>query len=106
MYPSGPAGVNGPVVVFLFPNVTGPGLPGGDHGRSDGVIASGTFTDANVIDRAAGATCPGGVSDLGDVIDLLQNGGGYVNIHTNDGVAPTDTGPGDFPGGEIRGDTP
>jgi hypothetical protein len=24
-------------------------------------------------------------------------------VHTNDGVPPTDTGPGDFPGGEIRG---
>jgi hypothetical protein len=24
-------------------------------------------------------------------------------VHTNDGVAPTNTGPGDFPGGEIRG---
>jgi hypothetical protein len=24
-------------------------------------------------------------------------------VHTNDGVAPPDTGPGDFPGGEIRG---
>jgi len=23
-------------------------------------------------------------------------------VHTNDGVAPTNTGPGDFPGGEIR----
>jgi hypothetical protein len=24
-------------------------------------------------------------------------------VHTNDGVAPANTGPGDFPGGEIRG---
>jgi hypothetical protein len=24
-------------------------------------------------------------------------------VHTNDGVAPPNTGPGDFPGGEIRG---
>jgi hypothetical protein len=27
----------------------------------------------------------------------------YVNVHTNDGVDPTNTGPGDIPGGEIRG---
>jgi hypothetical protein len=26
-----------------------------------------------------------------------------VNVHTNDGVDPADSGPGDFPGGEIRG---
>jgi hypothetical protein len=26
-----------------------------------------------------------------------------VNVHTNDGIDPTNTGAGDFPGGEIRG---
>ena len=35
---------------------------------------------------------------------LIENGGAYVNVHTNDGVAPPGTGPGDLPGGEIRGD--
>jgi hypothetical protein len=34
----------------------------------------------------------------------MRTGKAYVNLHTNDGVAPTDTGPGDFPGGEIRAD--
>jgi hypothetical protein len=33
----------------------------------------------------------------------MRNGWAYVNVHTNDGIAPTNTGPGDFPGGEIRG---
>jgi len=33
----------------------------------------------------------------------MRAGNTYVNVHTNDGVAPTNTGPGDFPGGEIRG---
>jgi len=33
----------------------------------------------------------------------MRDGGAYVNVHTNDGVAPGNTGPGDFPGGEIRG---
>src|SRR5829696_6057205 len=77
-------------------------------GRHDGVLATGTFTDANVIDLAPGANpaCPAGVATLADVIGRLQNGGAYVNVHTNDGVAPTNTGPGDFPGGEIRGNTP
>ena len=101
----GAATVNGPVVVFLYPNTTGPALPAGG-GRHDGVLAAGTFTDANVIDRPPSEQCPGGVDDLADVIALLQNGGGYVNVHTDDGVAPPNTGPGDFPGGEIRGNTP
>jgi hypothetical protein len=33
----------------------------------------------------------------------VRLGNTYVNVHTNDGVAPIDTGPGDFPGGEVRG---
>ena len=39
-----------------------------------------------------------------DLIALLDSGGAYVNVHTNDGVDPINTGPGDFPGGEVRGD--
>jgi hypothetical protein len=27
-----------------------------------------------------------------------------VNLHTNDGIDPVNTGAGDFPGGEIRAD--
>ena len=96
----GGVGVNGPVSVFLF----GPAPAGG--GAQNGVLNTGTFTNANVGVIAPSAVCPGGIADLDDVIELLQNGGGYVNVHTNDGVAPTNTGPGDFPGGEIRGDAP
>jgi hypothetical protein len=59
-----------------------------------------------VIQRAANAACPSGVNSLADVIALLLNGGAYANIHTNDGNATPNEGPGDFPGGEIRGDTP
>ena len=33
----------------------------------------------------------------------IQNGNAYVNAHTDDGVAPSNTGPGDYPGGEVRG---
>jgi hypothetical protein len=32
----------------------------------------------------------------------MRGGQAYVNLHTNDGVGVTNTGPGDFPGGEIR----
>ena len=40
-----------------------------------------------------------------DMLELMRTDGAYVNIHTNNTANdPTnDTGPGDFPGGEIRG---
>lgn len=85
-----PAGVNGSVVVFL----AGPFAPGG--GRTDGVLAEGTITAANLIGPLAG-------HPLSDLIAQMEAGDAYVNVHTNDGVPPTETGVGDFPGGEIRG---
>jgi hypothetical protein len=87
----GVAGVNGPVVVFLFGSVP----PGG--GRFDGVLAEGTISDASTFTR------PDLVSSLEDLLAAIAAGDIYVNVHTNDGVGPTNTGPGDFPGGEIRG---
>jgi hypothetical protein len=83
----GPPGLNGPIVVFLYgfgPTVS-----------PNGVLSEGTATDDDVIDRTA-AQCPGpggAVDDLQDVIDRMNNGGAYVNVHT---IV--------FPGGEIRGD--
>ena len=91
----GPAGVIGPIVVWLYPSTSPPAAPSGG-GRIDGVIATGTFTAANFIGPLAG-------QPLSALIDDLQNGNAYVNVHTNDGIAPTNTGPGDIPGGEIRG---
>lgn len=40
-----------------------------------------------------------------DMINLMRTGGAYVNVHTNNTANdPTNnSGPGDFPGGEIRG---
>jgi len=89
-----PPGVIGNVLVPLYSGTAGQGL-------TNGVLAEGTITGASVSQTA----CPG-VTTVAGVIGLLETGGGYVNVHTNDGVAPTNTGPGDFPGGEIRGDTP
>jgi hypothetical protein len=86
----GVAGVNGPVVAFLFGNVA----PAG--GRTDGVLGEGTITSASLVGPLAGMS-------LSVLIAAMRDGGTYVNVHTNDGVAPTNTGPGDFPGGEIRG---
>ncbi len=85
----GAKGVNGPVGVTLFM-----GAPGG--GPISGTLAKGTITAPD-----PGNGC--GWTDLAAVVAAMNTGNTYVNVHTNDGVAPTNTGPGDFPGGEIRG---
>jgi CHRD domain len=85
----GAAGVNGPVGVTLFA-----GAPAG--GSVNGTLAEGTITAPD-----AGNGC--GWTDLAAVLAAIESGNTYVNVHTNDGVAPPNTGPGDFPGGEIRG---
>ena len=88
-------GANGPVVVWLYPSTApAPGPVGG--GRIQGVIADGTITGANLVGPLAG-------QPLSALVTLLKVGGGYVNVHTNDGIAPINTGPGDYPGGELRG---
>jgi hypothetical protein len=86
----GPAGQNGGIAVFLF------GLVPNGGGRHDGVLAEGTFTAANFIGPLAN-------QPMSALLAAMDAGNAYVNVHTNDGVAPTNTGPGDFPGGEIRG---
>jgi hypothetical protein len=50
--------------------------------------------------------CPGGVTTFDDVLEKIRAANAYVNVHTNDGVAPPNTAPGDFQGGEIRGQLP
>jgi hypothetical protein len=37
------------------------------------------------------------------LLSLMRSGDTYINVHTDDGLPPGNTGPGDFPGGEIRG---
>lgn len=77
-----PAGVNGPVVAWLYPD--GPPaqlLPG----RSSGVLATGTIEDADLVGLLAGAS-------LDDLIDELRDGNAYVNVHTTA-----------YPAGEVRG---
>jgi hypothetical protein len=82
-------GVNGPVGVTLFSGPVAGGVV-------NGTLAEGTITAADT-----GNGC--GWTDLASVLAAIQSGDTYVNVHTNDGVAPPNTGPGDFPGGEIRG---
>jgi len=40
---------------------------------------------------------------MAQLITEIKRGRIYMNVHTDDGIAPPDTGPGDFPGGEVRG---
>lgn len=75
---TGVEGVNGPVVQGLFS-----GTPG--TGGFSGILAEGSFPATD------------------ELLAGMENGETYVNVHTNDGVAPPNTGPGDLPGGEIRG---
>ena len=61
-------------------------------GKSEGVNSRGTF-DGDAF------TCDDGKT----VIQAMRAGLAYVNVHTNDGDGTPNEGPGDFPGGEIRG---
>ena len=82
----GVAGVNAPVVAFL----AGTFPPAGGH--HDGILSEGVITSANLVGPLAGM-------DLSVLVTALRTGGAYVNVHTNNGIDPTNEGPGDFPGG-------
>ena len=81
----GEAGINSPVVVFLFDFVAG-GV------NQNGVLAEGTITSANIIPRTSSEACMGGLATFEDLLERIRNGSVYVNVHTVD-----------FQGGEIRG---
>jgi hypothetical protein len=89
----GNAGSSGPIRMWLYPVIGPSGAPAASgSGPHNGVLASGTF-------NPTGVTCPDGTP----LLDAIRAGRTYVNVHTNDGVGAVNTGPGDFPGGEIRG---
>lgn len=77
-----PAGVNGPVVAWLYPSEPPAQLI---PGRSSGVLASGTITADDLVGALAG-------QPLSELVDAMESGTTYVNVHTSQ-----------FPGGEIRG---
>jgi len=87
---AGQPGVNGQIGVFLY------GLVASGGGRTDGVLAQGTITEDEFIGPFDGMS-------VAAVAALMDAGGAYVNVHTNDGVGAPNSGPGDFPGGEVRG---
>ena len=84
------AGSVGPEIAVLY----GPVAPGG--GRQSGQLAVGTLTAANLVGPMTGRT-------IADLVAEIQAGRVYVNILTDDGLAPPDEKPGDFSTGEIRG---
>lgn len=88
----GPDGANGPLVVKLFPT----GGAAAKKGPFSGVLAQGTFDAADLIGPMKGAK-------LEELLEQLRDGNAYCNVHTNDGMDPPNSGPGDYRVGEIRG---
>lgn len=93
---SGAEGVNGPIVFGFYGAAAG----GGSH---NGLLAHGKIERG--VTPLPPSLGPGlnGSQRFDALVALMQSGQSYVNVHTNDGISPTNTGPGDFPGGEIRG---
>jgi hypothetical protein len=77
-----PAGSNGGITVWLYPDAPPARLI---PGTSQGILAEGTITDAEVVGPLAGQ----GVARL---LAEMRAGNTYVNVHTSQ-----------FPPGEIRG---
>lgn len=86
--------VSGGVSAFLCGGGGKPVCP------STGGTVTGTIIAADVIGPAGQGIAPG---EFDELVAAMEAGVTYVNVHTNDNVAPPNTGPGDFPGGEIRG---
>jgi hypothetical protein len=62
----------------------------------DGVIAEGEIESGDLVGPLEGQS-------FSVLIEAMRSGGVYVNLYTSDGNDPANTGPGDFPNGEIRG---
>jgi len=88
----GSAGQNGPLVVKLFP--VGGASP--RKGSFSGILAQSKFDASDLIGPMAGAS-------LGELLEMMAEGNVYINVHTNDGMDPPNSGPGDYRLGEIRG---
>ncbi|KCZ70399.1 CHRD domain-containing protein [Candidatus Methanoperedens nitroreducens] len=78
----GAEGVNGPIVVWLYPDTPPPVLI---PGRFSGVLAEGTITADDLVGPLEGQS-------LSELIDAMSAGETYVNVHTEQN-----------PAGEIRG---
>jgi hypothetical protein len=90
------AGLNGPVAFGLFS--PGDFVFDAESGVAEGVLTNDDFTGADcepIIDRP--------VNNIAALAFAMQDGLIYANVHTDDGEGDPNTGPGDFPDGEIRG---
>jgi CHRD domain len=83
-----PAGENGPVRLNLCGTDDTPACTEGD---------------GELITGSNGTTVGTPPITFDSLVSAMQSGGAYVNVHTSDLVPPDNTGPGDFPAGEIRG---
>jgi hypothetical protein len=90
----GQKSVNGGVSAFLCGGGDKPPCP------PTGGTVSGTIDAADVIGPTSQGIAPGEIQEL---IDAMEFGVTYANVHTTDGDTTPNEGPGDFPGGEIRG---
>jgi hypothetical protein len=90
----GQKGVNGGISAFLCGGGDKPPCP------PTGGTVSGTIDAADVIGPTSQGIAPGEIQEL---IDAMEFGVTYANVHTTDGDTTPNEGPGDFPGGEIRG---
>lgn len=79
------AGVNGPIVAWLYPSAPPAQLI---PGRSSGTLGEGTITAASLVGPLAG-------QPLAALVSAIDAGNAYVNVHTSQ-----------FPPGEIRGNLP
>ena len=87
------AGVNGPIVQWLFPSTTTTTTGPTGIGPFSGLLAKGSFTSATFVNVLKG-------HPMSDLLAAIRSGHAYVNVHTNAGGGPA--GPGNLPGGEIR----
>jgi len=77
-----PAGVNGPVIAWLYPAAPPAQLI---PGRVNGVLGEGVLTAGNLVGPLAG-------QPFQTLVEAIMAGNAYVNVHTSQ-----------FPPGEIRG---
>jgi hypothetical protein len=83
-----PVGENGPVRLNLCGTTDTPACATGD-----GVLVTGTN----------GATVGAPAITFDQLVEAIQAGNAYVNVHTDDGIGQPNTGAGDMQSGEIRG---
>lgn len=84
-----PTGQNGPVRL----NLCGTGAPVPACATGNGVLATGSN----------GTTVGDPPITFDDLVAAMRAGNAYVNVHTDNGAPPPNTGPGDMVSGEIRG---